>query len=988
MPWHPANIPLMFPDYYVIIRILPVDVTPMPIYIENGDEIALSKTDDKRGGKNNGLADGYYLGTNGRQYFIKQPQDTMELFTELFAGQLLQEFKKHKFVDEKLHSSLICADLVRMESGSYALIQPKVDFLELYHIIGTGYADGSDRNLWLEMFSGPSYYPILAQRGYYYGLSTCLMFSVLLGDYSVHSGNVVCISAPAAASSSSSSFTPLPVDQYAKIDWGASFRHFAHPENNIDLLTPFEYRGVLNYKGFTKGYLSNYRQVPGLYASIVRAAELFQNQINQGILSEIIAQVLRKMPADLLNQDTKDRLASYMSMPCFSRVSFGGDGEVEEVAVAFAEVLMTRLQLMPTLIRFEQTLSDSGFSLMAGTDTPFSAQMAEWKNLVDVLTETTDRLDVSSLDVTALQNKFNQHVQHLAQQAELFDLWPHVDGQNINLLAPYYNGDSCVHHGSAFLPYYRESDLLRRLYTIDCQSGGVVRLHHYELANKVYVSQVSDSYWLTITNSLNAGMGVINAIQLLQKPGASTMPELQQGFREQLQIFNDTHARLLNYLPQTSEQITARDFGSHCFYPVTDDELDAMNGTELAMLCLEELNATEPSPLVLRIVKNDSRWSRLAEAMDDGRFNERADLISKMQRLSAWRAGVERILANSQAFHQQTDLELKSECLVRLYQDVDALPDCFRSTLSDLLVQSVAELREYRNLQAVWQEAAATFGSARRDSKLEAYQALHTAYTALPDVLKPLFEASERLAHNEYVYLSCLAAGSAANVTELSDAYGALTVGQKAGYPEYQLIHALRASDCISDVYPVSQAHAVLQRLQAPHIDPQLQRELLDGVPGCPVLWQTISQLEQAELPVSLLQDLLRLKAFCDSRRELNRDLSLGRAYNASIDRFYQDVLNIRVSNRTRAEQSLAMVDSARQHFQHRHPLILRLFGDALLVISSLVGIGIYIGHKRISEGKSAFFSNTATNTKREFAQHWLNSEDLIEDSTPLLKSP
>jgi len=312
----------------------------MPTYQKS----ELEKNDDKRGGKNSSVVDGYYHDADGVLYFIKQPQASMELFTELFAGRLLQAFKDKGLIEDKFHSSLICADYIQMENG-YALIQPKVEFTELYQIIGTGYDDKSDRNPVLEMFFGPEYYARLAQQGYYYGLATCLMFSLFLGDYSVHSANVVRLDFPQQAASSSQDL--LPAAQYARIDLGAAFRNFAHPDNNIDMHRPVEYRW--SYKALTKGYLANYKHVPGLYASIVHAAALFKHKINQSMLVDIIEDVLKNIPRDLLDQATKNALAAYMFMPAFAAVSFGKDGNVTEVATLFATIFMQRLDCMHTL---------------------------------------------------------------------------------------------------------------------------------------------------------------------------------------------------------------------------------------------------------------------------------------------------------------------------------------------------------------------------------------------------------------------------------------------------------------------------------------------------------------------------------------------------------------------------------------------------------------------------------------------------------------
>ncbi len=62
-------------------------------------------------GLNNGVhALPLYKDKEGKEFFIKKPTDKKELFTELFAGKILQQFVKHDILDEKAASCLIYAD--------------------------------------------------------------------------------------------------------------------------------------------------------------------------------------------------------------------------------------------------------------------------------------------------------------------------------------------------------------------------------------------------------------------------------------------------------------------------------------------------------------------------------------------------------------------------------------------------------------------------------------------------------------------------------------------------------------------------------------------------------------------------------------------------------------------------------------------------------------------------------------------------------------
>lgn len=138
--------------------------------------------------------------------------------------------------------------MIQLDNGSYALIQPKVAFIELFKIIGTGYKDGSDRDPLWEMVNGPSAYPALTQNGEYFGLSLSIMFSLLFCAHSVHSGNMVCLKPESSH--------PLEqiISQFGRIDWGDAFRFFALNANNEeeDILFPAEYEGLFNLKNTQK----------------------------------------------------------------------------------------------------------------------------------------------------------------------------------------------------------------------------------------------------------------------------------------------------------------------------------------------------------------------------------------------------------------------------------------------------------------------------------------------------------------------------------------------------------------------------------------------------------------------------------------------------------------------------------------------------------------------------------------------------------------
>ncbi|WP_131781072.1 hypothetical protein [Legionella gresilensis] len=250
---------------------------------------------------------------------------------------LLKEFKQEKLIEPRYFDSLINADWIKFEDGSYGLIQPKVEFTELYKIIGTGYKDNSDRNPLIEMLNGPNHYALLtSQFKSYYGLSIALMFSLLFGDYSVHSGNIVCLNRLSTANEKKET-------QFARIDWGAAFRYFNYYE---DILNPFEYQGWSKYKLITKGYIFNYKKINGLFTAIAQRAFTLRFKININWLYDIVLKALKEIPPDLLTFLLQKALADYLGFSSFSTIIFSESKNYHPFAKEFSDVLFKRLNMI------------------------------------------------------------------------------------------------------------------------------------------------------------------------------------------------------------------------------------------------------------------------------------------------------------------------------------------------------------------------------------------------------------------------------------------------------------------------------------------------------------------------------------------------------------------------------------------------------------------------------------------------------------------
>lgn len=580
----------------------------------------------KSGGKNNSEVDGFYNNSDNEHFFIKKPADKNELFTELFAGLLLQEFKNRKIIDEVYFPSLICADVIRFDDGSYGLIQPLVTFDELHKVIGTSYSDGSDRDPTKEAFFGPSYYTGVTKIGDSFGLSVALMFSLLLGAHSVHSGNIVLLKADEKSKSR----------QYGRIDWGDAFRYFAHEQNNKDILYAYENRGFFNIKSLTKDYFLNYKKINGLFPAMADKAQKILPLLNAELLTDIVSSALKKIPADLIDKTTQNKLADYMVMPSLKEVLFGSEGTFEPFAAEMGTLLERRMISISELQNIQaQAIHENLYSSVIFVEpqilsfkdlTSFPELLKLWAD--SIASKSTVKTD--TLDLTQLTNYFNQYVTDLAEKTESAHLWDQDPSNTYNVFTEYHSGDGKQLHGHAFVPQYKESTIIKRFFTLDTHTFGALRFAAFEHSVNEYTKTHQDSDWAKIQELLQTGQQVINTLDVLNKAREFGMDDAvtiqMEQLRIQLKIFVQAETAVQQILSTPHEHpLLEQNRGSSFFYPIDDQELNVMTGDQLATICLEELNSSVASSLVERIIKNDKLWYRMDDAFESGAYNSRLD---------------------------------------------------------------------------------------------------------------------------------------------------------------------------------------------------------------------------------------------------------------------------------------------------------------------------------------------------------------------------
>ncbi|KTD13489.1 LepB GTPase-activating domain-containing protein [Legionella hackeliae] len=768
--------------------------------------LELEKFKDKTGGKNKGDVDGFYRAKNGEKFLIKQPADRKELFTELFAGLLLKQFSERLIkglIDEgKLQDgaekSLIFAEAIQLDDGSYALIQPFVSFIELFRIIGTGYKDDSDRDALWEIINGPSAYPALTHSGQYFGLSLSLMFSLLLGAYSVHSANIARL-IPAIANPLEAFFS-----QFARIDWGDAFRLFASEANNKDILFPAEYEGFFNFKKITKGYIQNYQNIFGLFTSIAekgllieKRAKALSNGSVANFFSSAVLEAFRQMPKDLfqhktkpelvdeekkgkaktvdeLDQQTKKELAKYLAIPSFEHVTFGEGGNYAEVAAEFAKVLEQRLTKITQLKEQHAPQEDLYQSVLFTASNPFKLidETTIFSDFVTTLDSYINKkgelnlkqaiaVNFDELNLTQVAEQYNHYIDLLASQTESFRLWPHDAASNRNLLATGHEYVPGLQKGHAFVPYYRESTILRRLSTIDTKTLGIYRFVPYEEPSRKYGHDYGDSVWKKMDQVASSGNAVIGFLKVVQKMQKFISQEIksnkvqlsQEEITEKYKVMEPSLSDLsnaiiafnkareaLSSLFTNPDPCETPDYESSFFYPISDKELHALDGLQLATICFEELNAVEESLLLFRIINDSTLWGIMDQAITDSKqmFFAREDNIErKYTKLYELHAKITSFHTLEEQFTKASSLEEKAAALEILEKMATQLPAKFQGALTKNIDAAREKLSIQQSLFEEYRLSLEVFD--RAEDKIGAFESLQTTFKALPLFLQTQF---------------------------------------------------------------------------------------------------------------------------------------------------------------------------------------------------------------------------------------------------------
>ncbi len=594
----------------------------------------------KSEGKNKSPIDGFYQSDKnpGARYFVKKPKDKCEAFAELLAGKILAEIISRQLVDKVYFPSLIVADAVKLADGSYALIQSMIDFTPLYEIIGTQLMGG--RSALKEMAAGPQAYANLINLEKYFGLSIALFFSLVLGAHSVHSGNIV----------ARKDIKSMVGQQYARLDWGDAFRNFARKENNENILSAYENQGFLNYKKLTKEYFLNYKCIKGLFPAMAEKASNLN--ISEEAWADIVGAALKNIPADFLGtgseaQKNKELFAKYISLDSFKNVQLGPTGNAEAFVRDMANVLNNRVKKIAELEDLASSKNDKkyasqiAFSLAFSMDknVAFPDLMAQWEEIWSHHQGyPVDSLKLDDVDLDELKKSFNSFIGELALKAEAYNVWQHDEQSTVNMFVEYNTAKHDeVQMGSAFVPHYKESVIFKNLSLLG-NDKGAVRFKPYEEPAQQYTNDPKhpDSAWENLSKLATYGQGVFNAIRIIKEASQLDPNMKKEVLTQSLTMLNNSLNPFILANHKVNDLFKGQPLPSDgaFFYEIDDESLGNMAGVQLATICFEELNHSEPSVLLVRIVNDDALWGKLAESWNQlfvGRLDGPQEKVAKLQ---------------------------------------------------------------------------------------------------------------------------------------------------------------------------------------------------------------------------------------------------------------------------------------------------------------------------------------------------------------------
>ncbi|NKB46356.1 MAG: hypothetical protein GKR77_01015 [Legionellales bacterium] len=275
---------------------------------------------------------------------------------------------------------------------------------------------------------------------------------------------------------------------------------------------------------------------------------------------------------------------------------------------------------------FPHTLLNYCQSLVSS---PTDELATNWQWVTDDQKSQTDGLPSSSTQASAPANQpediiplANQYVDYLADivAGEYEDKQAsHFNRVNIltNMTTDEKSEDSLI-FGATFIPYYRESTIVRRLNMIEQQSNGIPRhLQSYEKRSKRYANENPNSLWAKVIDVLNNNQLLIKLSQMffsLQNHQIDTSDTVN-AIQKHMPLLETALTKLNTCLDQSrtvnTEKTVEKQKNSSRFYSIDEKTLADLTDKQLITICLDECN-DPPTDLLKTIFQ--SHWDRVETA--------------------------------------------------------------------------------------------------------------------------------------------------------------------------------------------------------------------------------------------------------------------------------------------------------------------------------------------------------------------------------------
>ncbi len=657
----------------------------------------LNKNDKVKveGGKNNASQsgqnfNGVYTYRNKEnkieEKYVKKPsgkKKDQELFFEFFAGCLIRQFIEKGLIDKKYERCFITADLVRnvpseTGQGEFALVQPFQEFTELHKIAGTSNSKETDRSAVFEgvkgLFSSSSPYSNVNQElNGPVGLSSVLMVSLLIADYSTHSANL----AYGELKLANQEITNIMY----RFDYGAAFRGIGHqkasanPKGDI-LLSDECSKSLVKY--YFNSYIHYFSDIPGLFYNMGQKAELFSKagdeRLHQAVRDALIhvKAIVNSTPEGhqkLVDEDMERALSDYTGLFQFNgALTQKNDSILDALTEQLVEIFKHRLGALqnlkqrfpmdnPVELSAPLTLEQLANAKEVSSKThSFSLQDA------DEFFQKMRQMDASllqegktSVKVDELQKLLEPALNALVDEAKKYNLWSHPLNTNKNI----FNQDSIPVAASsssssskqecgqalAFLPHLQEAAILRLMMSLPEME--IEALSGNDDADSMLGWRMLKSFISMLVDVKKWGAGNNGEMDSSEwKEKTSALLECQTTF-----------AQLFQHVAKDKNNVQQYQDDGETFYPISNEELHTFTGKQLMTIVLLELSAGKPGQQLPHIFADNELYRRFSEEMKKAGsdsplyqlFPELAESLKKQMKI--WEGRVRELITGSVTYY-------------------------------------------------------------------------------------------------------------------------------------------------------------------------------------------------------------------------------------------------------------------------------------------------------------------------------------------------